>query len=299
MTESRHRSSRQDPEGSFDASARGSELGQAAGPAHTRVYRHPLIVRITHWINLFCLILLLMSGLQIFNAHPALYWGSASDFANPLIVIGPEVAETGEQIGAFRIFDKYMFETTGVLGLSGDGDARAFPGWATLPSPQWLAMGRHWHFTAAWIFILNGLVYLGYSLVSGHLRRRLLPTGRQIRHVRRTVLEHVRLRFPKGEEARHYNVLQKLAYLVALVLLGPAMILTGLTMSPNMNAAAPWLLELFGGRQSARTIHFLAALGLVIFVIVHVGAVLFSGVWNNLRSMLTGRYVIKGERDER
>ncbi len=112
-------------------------------------------------------------------------------------------------------------------------------------------------------------------------------------------MEHARLRFPKGEEARHYNVLQKLSYNLVIFLLGPVMVLTGLTMSPTMNAAAPWLLDIFGGRQSARTIHFLVALGLVAFVIIHVVAVLLSGAWNNLRSMLTGRYLIKGERDDR
>lgn len=115
----------------------------------------------------------------------------------------------------------------------------------------------------------------------------------------RTIMEHARLRFPKGEEARHYNVLQKLSYNLVIFLLGPVMVLTGLTMSPTMNAAAPWLLDIFGGRQSARTIHFLVALGLVAFVIIHVVAVLLSGAWNNLRSMLTGRYLIKGERDDR
>lgn len=273
-------------------------VGGDAGSGGTRIYRHSLPIRLTHWINVFCLIVLLMSGLQIFNAHPALYWGSTSDFKNPFLVIGPEVSEDGEQIGAVRILDQYMFETTGVLGLS-DGAARAFPGWATMPSPQWLAMGRHWHFTFAWIFVLNGLVYIGYGLWSGHLRRGILPTGRQLRHIAGTVREHIRLRFPEGEEARHYNVLQKLTYLLVLFVLGPMMILTGLTMSPNVNAAAPWLLDVFGGRQSARTIHFLSAAGFVAFVIIHVAAVLLSGAWNNLRSMLTGRYDLKGGNNDR
>ncbi|MFZ3585029.1 cytochrome b/b6 domain-containing protein, partial [Loktanella sp. DJP18] len=225
-----------------------------------RIYRHPLPIRLTHWVNMFCILVLLMSGLQIFNAHPALYWGSVSNFENPFLVIGPETSEAGDQIGAVRILDQYMFETTGVLGLSAGG-ARAFPSWATLPSSQWLSM-RHWHFTFVWIFVLNGLVYIGYSLATGHLRRGLVPTRRQIRHIPQTVIEHARLRFSEGEEARHYNVLQKLSYLAVILVLGPLMVLTGLTMSPAMNAAAPWMLDLFGGRQSARTIHFLAALGL-------------------------------------
>ncbi len=164
---------------------RGSEPDGGVAPSRMRVYRHSLPIRLTHWINMFCLLVLLMSGLQIFNAHPALYWGSDSDFDNPFLAIGPEISDAGEEIGSLRILDQYMFETTGVLGLSSEG-ARAFPSWATLPNSQWLAMGRHWHFTFAWIFLLNGLVYIGYALASGHLRRGLVPTGRQFRHLPRT-----------------------------------------------------------------------------------------------------------------
>ena len=71
------------------------------------------------------------------------------------------------------------------------------------------------------------------------------------------------------------------------------MLLTGLAMSPGMDAAFPVLLDMFGGRQSARTIHFISASFIVIFVVVHLVMVLISGVWNNLRSMITGRYVIE------
>ena len=278
----------------------GSGLGRdPAEPAkpRARIYRHSFTIRITHWVNALCLLVLLSSGLQIFNAHPALYWGSASDFDNPFLTIGPRVSDQGEQIGAVAILDQYMFETTGVLGLSREG-ARAFPGWATLPSPQWLAMGRHWHFFFAWLFVLNGLIYVTYSLVTRHLQRGLLPTGRQIHQIGRTMREHLMLRFPEGEEARHYNVLQKLSYLAVLFVLGPLIVLTGLTMSPQVDAAWPWLLDLFGGRQSARTIHFLAALSLVGFALFHILAVLLSGAWNNLRSMLTGHYIIKETRNE-
>jgi len=104
--------------------------------------------------------------------------------------------------------------------------------------------------------VLNGLAYLIWSLASGHLRRDLTPSGQELKHIGPSIWEHARLKFPKGEEAKRYNVLQKLTYLfVALVLL-PLMLLTGLTMSPGMDAAFPFLLDLLGGRQTARTIHF-------------------------------------------
>jgi thiosulfate reductase cytochrome b subunit len=136
-------------------------------------------------------------------------------------------------------------------------------------------------------------LYLTYSLWSGHLRRDLVPTGPQLKNIGHDIVEHIRLRFPKGEEAKHYNVLQKLAYLAVVLLLLPLVVLSGLTMSPGLDAAFPFLLDFFGGRQSARTIHFLCATGIVLFVIVHIAMVLLSGLWNNLRSMITGRYRIE------
>ena len=170
-----------------------------------------------------------------------------------------------------------------------------FPSWITLPSYRDLATGRRWHFFFAWLFVLNGLAYLAYSLLSGHVRRDLAPSGEELRHVPQSLWEHLRLRFPKGEAAKRYNVLQKLAYLAVIFVLLPLTILSGLTMSPAMDAAFPFLLDFFGGRQSARTMHFLCATGIVLFVLVHVVMVLLSGVWNNLRSMITGRYAIEPE----
>lgn len=259
------------------------------------ILRHSAVVRVTHWINLVCLAVLLMSGLQIFNAHPALYWGQASDFGHPLLALTAETDQQGERHGVTTILG-HSVDTTGVLGLStvpGEGlRARGFPAWATLPGVQWLAMGRRWHFFFAWGFVINGLVYLVSGFASGHFRRDLLPTQEQLRHIGRTTIDHLRLRFPKGEEARHYNVLQKLAYLAVVFLILPTIALAGMAMSPNLDSILP-LISLFDGRQSARTIHFLCAAMLVAFVLVHVLMVVVSGIWNNLRSMITGRYAIE------
>jgi thiosulfate reductase cytochrome b subunit len=259
------------------------------------IYRHSGLVRITHWVNALVLLVLLMSGLQIFNAHPALYLGSQSDFDNPVMAMG--VAQDGETTRGVTTILGHGFDTTGVFGVAGDAesgyDERGFPWSVTLPGFRDLAMGRRWHFFFAWLFLLNGFAYLIWSFASGHLRRDLTPSGKELKHIGASISEHLRLRFPKGEEAKRYNVLQKVAYLLVALILLPLMLLTGLAMSPGMDAAFPVLIDMFGGRQSARTIHFIAASGVVIFVAVHLVMVLISGLWNNLHSMITGRYVIE------
>ena len=237
---------------------------QDLGAGEVAVYRHPLPVRISHWINALCLLLLLMSGLQILNAHPALYWGQASNFDAPFVVFG-------------------------------SGGGGAFPSWITLPGWQDLASGRRWHFFFAWLFVVNGLAYVIYAFVSGRVRRVLVPSGEQIRHIGSSIVEHAKLRFPHGEAARRYNVLQKLSYLGVSFGLLPLMILTGLTMSPGMNARLPFLLDIFGGRQSARTIHFLTASALVLFFLIHILAVVAAGPLNEMRSIVTGWFVIKSD----
>src|SRR5207237_1048202 len=129
-------------------------------------------------------------------------------------------------------------------------------------------------------------------------RRDLAPAGDQLRprHIARDVWDHLRLRQSRGEAAKRYNVLQKFTYLAVVFGLLPVMVLSGLTMSPAVTAAAPLLFDLFGGRQSARTIHFITANLLVLFVLVHIILVMLSGAFNRLRAMITGRYVIRPER---
>lgn len=262
------------------------------------IYRHSVLTRITHWINVLCILVLLMSGLQIFNAHPALYFGMQSDFANPAVSLRAVIGPDGQPMGVTRIGNA-TFNTTGFLGLStganGEPRARGFPSWATLPSYQDLATGRRWHFFFAWLFVINGAVYIIASLLNGHVWRDLLPTGRQLRQIGKTIVDHIRLHFGHGDEARRYNVLQKLVYLAVIFLVLPLLILAGLAMSPGVDAAVPWLVPAFGGRQTARTIHFICASLVVLFVLVHVVMVLISGVWNNIRSMITGRYAIMPE----
>lgn len=258
-----------------------------------RVYRHRLPVRISHWLNVPCLFILIMSGLQIFNAHPALYWGDRSDRDKPLLSIRPMKTDSGEMKGVTTILG-HQFDTTGVLGYS-NGMGRAFPAWATVPSARWLAMGRQWHLFFAWVFVINGLIFSTYIFLSRHFKKDLLPTGQDLKQIPQAVKDHIVLRHPKGDEAKRYNVLQKLAYVGVICGLAPLIVLTGLTMSPTIDTAFPWLLTIFGGRQSARTIHFIACFSFVAFIVIHVSQVMLTGFFNNIRSMITGYFVIKHE----
>ena len=175
--------------------------------------------------------------------------------------------------------------------VDGDFQARGWPDWLTIPSFQDLADARHWHFLFAWLLAINGLAYLGYSLWARHIQKDIWPSRTDIKAIPRSVLDHIKLKHPTGEAAKRYNVLQKLACLGVIVLIC-LMVLTGLTMSPGFDAFFPWLLDLFGGRQSARSIHFLCASLIALFVAVHLIEVMLAGPINEVRSMLTGRYRI-------
>lgn len=260
------------------------------------IYRHTRVVRITHWLNALCLLVLLMSGLQIFNAHPRLYWGQkGADADRPFVEMTAVDRDRGPR-GVVRI-GGLQADTTGVFGLSrvnGRLTVRGYPPWLTLPSYQDLATGRRWHFFFAWIFVLNGLTYVGFGFWNQHLQRDLTPTRAELApgHLWRDIVQHARFKLPRGEAAKRYNPLQKLAYLGVICLLA-LMVLTGLTMSPGVDAIFPWLLDLFGGRQSARTIHWISANLIVLFVAVHLFWVVAAGVVNEIGSMITGRYQIK------
>jgi thiosulfate reductase cytochrome b subunit len=266
-----------------------ADISFGTGQGTTIVYRHTVATRITHWVNVVAITFLILSGLQIFNAHPALYIGAASDFDAPVLAMTARLDADGKPIGETRILGA-TFDTTGFLGLSttaGRPEARGFPSWLTVPTYRDLATGRRWHFFFAWVFVINGLVYLAAGLVSRHLGRDLIPGWRELRGIGRSIVEHAKLRF---HHSREYNILQKVTYIGLIFVVLPLIVLTGLTMSPAMDAAFPWLTEVFGGRQTARTIHFVCATLIVLFILVHLVMVLISGVGNNLRSMITGRY---------
>jgi thiosulfate reductase cytochrome b subunit len=261
------------------------------------VDRHRLSTRLWHWTNAVALVIMLTSGLMIFNAHPRLYWGKYG--ANPdyaWLQIGAQ-----DDTGYLRV-GSLTLTTTGVLGRwtdsTGEVRNRAFPYWATLPQGYNLALARRWHLTFSWVFAVGIFAYLLLSMINRHLKRDLLPTPSELRpsHIWTDIKHHARLQFPKGEAARRYNVLQKFAYLSVLIILIPGMILTGFTMSPGLDASMSWLLEVFGGRQSARSLHFIFAIGIVMFILVHLLMVILAGPFNEVRSMITGRYRLPKEK---
>jgi Ni/Fe-hydrogenase b-type cytochrome subunit len=228
-------------------------------PVPDKVKRHRLSTRLWHWTNALTLYVLFSSGLGIFNAHPRLYWGQfGANFDHPWL-------------------------------------ARArFGSWLTLPAHYNLAMSRRWHLFFALVLGFSLLAYMLWSLVNRHVQRDLAFRKGELApsHLWHDIKDHARLRFPTGLAATRYNVLQKGAYVGVIFVLLPLIILTGLTMSPGMDTAWPWLVHLFGGRQSARSIHFIVAWLLVLFFVVHIVMVLLAGPLNEIRSMITGWYRI-------
>jgi thiosulfate reductase cytochrome b subunit len=228
-----------------------------AGQGRTLTWRHPVWVRITHWLNVVAVVVLIMSGLNILAAHPHLYWGLTSTFADPWVST-PRV-----------------------------------PNWLLIPQGRNLAEARNYHFLFAWIFVINGLIYLAFGLITRRFARRLAPTTVDLKGIGASVVEHARFRFPTDDHARTYNVIQKLTYLAIIVIVLPMMLITGLSMSPGFNAIGGILLEIMGGRQSARTLHFISAALIVGFIVIHVGLVIWTGLFNNMRAMVTGWFVIE------
>jgi len=215
--------------------------------------RHALATRIWHWVNALSLIILFMSGLNISNAHPRLYWG-----------------EWG-----FARKDAWL-------------ELPRFPGWATIPDYYSLAAARDWHILFALVFAFGLLAFMLISLANRHFRRDLVTSPREWRPsaIWADIRAHLRLKFDHA--GVKFNFLQKVAYGGVIFILLPLMIFTGIVMSPGGEALLPFLTDVFGGRQSARSLHFLAAWALFAFFVVHIVLVLLSGPIKQMRDMITG-----------
>lgn len=218
-----------------------------------RIYRHRLFTRLWHWVNAVAVICMIMSGLMISNAHPHLYWG---------------------EFGAN--FDQPWFNPP------------RFPGWITIPTNYSLALGRRWHLAFAWVFAFGLLAYMVVGLVNRHIQRDVALTRAEVApgHLWQDIKDHLRLRFGDGHA---YNPLQKIAYGGVLFVLFPLILFTGLALSPGFDSVTH-LTALFGGRATARSLHFIAMSGIVLFIIVHLILVVLAGPINEVRSMLTGWY---------
>jgi len=227
----------------------------------TKTPRHALFVRVTHWLTAVAFFALLLSGLEVVLSHPRFYWGEVGNVnTTPLFSIPVPSSRATVPTG-------YEF----VLA-----DAN---GWS-----------RYLHFEAAWLLLFTGLVYVVVGLKRGHFRRNLVPSRTDLswRSLRASMVEHARLAASAFADASSYNALQRLSYLVIVFLLVPLMIWTGLAMAPAFNAVCPWLVDVLGGRQSARTLHFLATIALVGFTIVHVGMIVLAGFRARVTAMMTG-----------
>ncbi len=261
----------------------------AAVRAGRVAYRHSFVTRLTHWLTAVAMLVLIMSGLQIFNAAPYLDASDKSDPAHRVLAIG--AAGPGGNVGTTRLFG-HTFVTTHALGYTDSGQGgesdRAFPGWSTLPAYQDLASGRVWHFFFSWILLLAGLAYAVSAIVRKDLNLIVLRPA-DLPKLLPMQLYYLRLR-PEPPEHGKYNPLQKAGYTVVLFLLVPFAIVTGLALSPGIDAIAGPLTALLGGRQFARTWHFVSMLLIIGFTFGHVALVATTGVANNMRSMILGTY---------
>lgn len=274
----------------MDAVANNQSTLKAGGKDTTLIYRQSRWTRLTHWLWAFSLFFMLLSGLQIFNARPQLYLGKQSgfEFNNTILEIGAENTANGPR--GFTAVLGHRFDTTGVLGWSGppgQETQRAFPSWLTIPSYYDLGTARVVHFFFAWILTTTLLVWLIAGLVNGHIRRDLAPRLDDLKRLPQDIVDHAKLKF---HHTREYNTLQKMAYGGVLFVALPLMIVTGLAMSPSMDSVLPWLNEILGGRQTARTIHFTIMVLLVLFFVIHMLMILAAGPINELRSIITGWY---------
>ncbi len=271
-----------------------------------RVYtRHRIVTRICHWTNVLSILFLIMTGLNIFDAHPSLYWGkfgANADDGRRWLEVGAVDGPNGTVRGMTRV-GPVTVDTSGFLGTNrgadGEVQQQGFPDWITFPHNRDLATARRWHFFFAWLFILNGLAYLIYGFATGHLQREVWPKLKQLRpaNLWHDIVQHAKLQFPRGQDDKTYHILQRLAYSGTVFVLLPLMALTGLSMSPGFNGAVNGFLpSLFGGRASARSIHFIVMDLTILFILVHVLMVILAGPINQLRSMITGRYDVGPDR---
>lgn len=233
-----------------------------APPPPRMIYRHRLITRVWHWINAVAVLVLIGSGLTISNAHKYLYWGQAG--ANPR--------------------DAWLH-------------VPRFGSWLTIPSYYSLAAGRMWHLFFALVLAFSLLIYLVWSLANRHIQRDLRVRREELRpkHLIEDAKAHLDLRFHDPKDPAAYNIFQKLSYVAVLFVLLPLVIFTGLALSPGMDAAIPFLTDMFGGRQSARSIHFICMALLTLFTVVHLALVILAGPINEVRSMITGKWKVPDE----
>jgi thiosulfate reductase cytochrome b subunit len=244
-------------------------VSAAAPPLISDIPRHTVLVRVTHWITTISFFALLISGGEIVISHPRFYWGEVGNvMTRPLFTLPiPSSRGTVPTAYAFVMPDQN--------------------GWS-----------RYLHFQAAWVLVFTALVYGISSLLNGHFRKHLVParTDRSWRAHWEVIAKYLRRAPPDQAEAHSYNSVQRIAYLSVIFVLFPLVIWTGLALSPAFDSAFPWAVNVLGGRQSARTLHFFISGFLVLFLLVHVTMVYLGGFRIRMRAMITGRVVLPRRR---
>ncbi|MCG8414396.1 MAG: cytochrome b/b6 domain-containing protein [Pseudomonadales bacterium] len=263
-------------------------------PSPDTYLRYPLATRILHWLAAASIFVLLWSGIWILNIHPRLYWGDVGYFGAPAVAEIAGDTSTDPPTMTLKIGGA-SFDVTGIIGRV---NRLPYVRIANYPEGFQFGGNRALHFTAAWVFVIAWIYYISHLLSSGRLRDTWLPSPGELKpaNIGHDILNHLKLKRARGEEARRYNSLQKLSYLSVMVILIPLIILTGLTMSNSVTTAWPFLFDLFGGRQSARTLHFVFISLLTLFIIIHIFQLFVAGFINHFRSMITGYYKLGGDR---
>lgn len=238
---------------------------------------HKNWVRISHWIVSVSFTVLAFTGVVILMAHPRLYWGEVGNDLTPALIELP--ISRNHRHGGWANTTPFFQEAGSPVSASRTFEIFNKNGW-----------GRSLHFLMAWFLVLTGTVYLLAGVFTGHFRRHMVPRRAELGPglFWREVLDHARLRIRIGTGGPHYGLLQKCSYLAVVFVALPLIVVSGLTMSPAITAAYPFLLRLFGGYQSARTIHFFSFVTLMLFLLVHVLMVIRSGFMRQMRGMTLG-----------
>lgn len=238
---------------------------------------HARWVRVSHWVATISFLALAFSGFVILMAHPRLYWGNTGNDLTPALL----------ELPISRNYRHGGFESAQAIFQQPDSPVTAIRTYDIFNENGW---GRSLHFLAAWFLAAAGAIYLGAGLVTRHFRRHLVPrrgewTGEAIA---RELRDHARLRIPAATGGPSYGLLQKSAYSAVVFIALPFAAVTGLAMSPALSASVPFLPAVFGGVQSARTLHFASFAVLVAFLVVHLVMIVKSGFARQIRAMTIG-----------
>jgi thiosulfate reductase cytochrome b subunit len=228
--------------------------------------RHPFFVRATHWLTTLAVLALLVSGVEVLLSHPRFYWGETGNVEEtPLFVIPVPASRSSVPTG----YDYVLPDQNG---------------WS-----------RYLHFQSAWLLAFSGLAYFVAGLGSGHFRKNLVPASADLKWpaLGRSIAEHVRFAAASVGDPWSYNPLQRIAYLAVIFVLVPLVIWTGLAMSPGFTAIWPATVTLLGGKQSARTLHFVISVALTLFLFVHLAMLVLAGFTSRLRAMITGEAEVR------